>query len=321
LSSTIAVRFLPVIHSLAGELVAIPVLVGFTAYGVHRVLALWASPAARAGRATAEGDVPMSMVVAIGGTGQEVAHFYLLATLLGLANRQGAVKKIAIIDTNNFGPSVQALGAICNQLIAAGTPRIPEVVFARPYEFGDDDTLSRKITGPPSAELPTRSPVRAIFPIERDGVRILDQPLRNGMFYKPMLGPTLDAIEPAAIDDVLTFRDNRATIVGSITGGTLTGFITATLDRLEAEHKYATAILFGRWFVMNQVSGSQQRAATAATYDSNCAGVLTMLSERKNNIAKWVCSMARFTDRRTDISVCRPKTSKVQLIRDWRHAS
>jgi hypothetical protein len=242
----------------------------------------------------------VAILIALGGTGQEVAHFYLEATILGLANTAQRVASVVIIDQDTFAPSLRALADLCNAITSVGAPRVPTVRLVTPFLFENNDaSVAEVLTGSKTAQLARNAPIRAFYATQRTGAAILDQPLKEGFYYKPSMAVVLDSYHRARIDQYLHFTDDRAVVVGSLLGGTGAGLLVPVLDRLDAEHKTAVGILFDRWFPMDSITEAEKRTKQAALYDSNRAGVLSMLAARQNNIVRWVLLGGDVPRRRT----------------------
>lgn len=221
-----------------------------------------------------------SWIIAVGGTGQMVAHYYLQLALLGAGVRNA---RISIVDTDQSLRSLRYLEDSFLPLIEYGLgvderlERVPRVdtIQVRPRLQGNDIMHLLTMTNPPEGE-GFEHEVQAYFTRE-----MLSQAANQGLFARPALSavvalaPLLRALDTAGLED-----NTRIVLVSSCIGGTGGGLTVPLLFRLQSLARSRTnvslrLVLLGRYFEFQQgVVGDEQNR-----FESNKTLFLKALSE------------------------------------------
>jgi hypothetical protein len=191
-------------------------------------------------------------IVAVGGTGQMVMHYYLQLHLLGVIKHHF---DLVVVDSDEILPSIQVMGGFFKELQYGsqsdegfGKTRIPtvETVGVKPVR---GDSAHEVLTGSKTWKKPEPHPTHAFF--NQDTLR---QNLKQGLFARPALSSLLS--QDVFLEDALKPRaDSMVVIVGAVTGGTGGGLTAPLLDaiggfarRERAQGVKIRAVLFGEYF-------------------------------------------------------------------------
>lgn len=187
-------------------------------------------------------------VIAIGGTGQLVAYYYLQLYLLGVFDQP---VEIVVIDTDDILKGITRIKSFLELLRSseaqnntAGGQLLP-IVTTHKIDVPDGAAFE-KLSG--MKNLPLEHPARAFFDRESG-----QQSLSKGLYARPALS---SVISREQIPDVLLVpaRDSTTVAVGSIIGGTGGGLLAPIVDRVRSlTYKLSIetrvrAVLFGQYF-------------------------------------------------------------------------
>lgn len=197
----------------------------------------------------------MSKILAIGGTGQLVAYYYLQVYLLGVV---AVPVDVVVIDTDDIlgglvriRTFLELLRTSAAQNNTVGGLRLPTVTT---YKIdAPDGSAFEKLSG--MKNLPAEHPVRAFFDRESG-----QQPLSKGLYARPALSTVLsrDDISESLL---MPARDDMTVAVGSIIGGTSGGLLTPIVDRVRSlSYKLniegrVRAVIFGQYFAPDEQQG------------------------------------------------------------------
>lgn len=212
----------------------------------------------------------MNTVIAVGGTGQQILHYYLQLFFIGLVPPFRAV----VLDTDDIIPSLQAFGSFCRDLQYASAPgaalgaQVPIVEIMPVYKPAGNDTF-QVLSGLDNWADHNPHPVEAFF-----SNSALSQNLQKGLFARPALSSTLSH---ALIGEPNLRADNvdpTVVLVGSVIGGTGGGMIAPVLDTIyentldSGRSVYLRAVLFGEYFEVDegQIEGGQSRIQSNQTF-------------------------------------------------------
>lgn len=197
----------------------------------------------------------MSKVIAIGGTGQLVAYYYLQLYLLGVIDQP---VDVVVIDTDEITHGINTIKTFLGLLrtsegqnnTAGGLP-LPTITTFKIN--APDGSAFEKLSG--MKNLPPEHPARAFFDRESG-----QQSLAKGLYARPALSSVVSRDE---LPDVLfaPAKDAATVAVGSIIGGTGGGLLAPVLDRvktltyrLNLEGR-VRAVLFGQYFAPDEEQG------------------------------------------------------------------
>jgi hypothetical protein len=191
-------------------------------------------------------------IVAVGGTGQMVLHYYLQLYLLGVIKDPFDT---VVVDTDAINPSIEAVQKFLRELQygsepsdALGQTKIPVIETIRTKSTGGDTALEL-LTGQKIWNDPEPHPAHAFF--NKDTLR---QSLKQGLFALPALSSLLS--QEVLRDKMLRpISNSTIVIVGSVTGGTGGGLTAPLFDAIRLFAKRETiaktkirAVLFGDYF-------------------------------------------------------------------------
>jgi len=192
------------------------------------------------------------VIIAVGGTGQVVLHYYNQLFLLGLVKEP---YRAVVIDTDELDSTLAAAQdffshlRLGNELWDGAGGSIPTIEYIR-VANPITDQVSRALTALTVEELDRdypRHPVRAYF--SKDA---LTQTVKQGLYARPALSAVIS--RDWVRDDRLTVRpDCQVVVVGSLIGGTGGGLISPLLARLGEQRRNVNgvairAVFFGQYF-------------------------------------------------------------------------
>jgi hypothetical protein len=220
--------------------------------------------------------VPEHLVVAVGGTGQVVLHYYALLYLVGIINEPFHA---VVIDTDELNSGLKITKGFLDLLqlghdktagIASRT--IPRLEFI-PISIHTQSKVSQALAGALPDNVPKNHPARAFFAAD-----VLDQDIARGLFGRPALSSVLTADQ---LRIPLPPADTTVVVVASLIGGTGGGLITALLDKLRQTKETSVgrslnlrAVLFGEYFEPDP------HVMDLATHRSNLRMCLESLKEK-----------------------------------------
>lgn len=203
----------------------------------------------------------MNRVIAVGGTGQLVLHYYLQLYLTGTVKE---AFEALVVDSDDLLPSLACLQRFFGQVQYGASPSagmagpVPVLRYLRVKPPGGSGY--QVFTGQDFLEARPLHPVRAFFNSES-----LKQEITYGLFARPALSAALSPAELS--DDQLTPRGESTVVVGSIIGGTGGGLLGPVLARLRTMAKKTHAdvrlrgVFLGEWFkpTPGVLAGNEQR--------------------------------------------------------------
>lgn len=193
----------------------------------------------------------MNLIVAVGGTGQMVAHYYVQLYLLNLVR---APFRLVVIDTDEaigslqrwadfldlVGSSEEAGGAV-SSLASIKAIRVQAVYAAQ---------VAKSLTAHELDEMPASHPARAFFSTDE-----LAQRTDMGLYARPALSAVLgfEQVLRRQPQELRVEDKSRIVLVGSLIGGTGAGLIPPLLSQLAnavqaREGVSIRAVLFGDYF-------------------------------------------------------------------------
>lgn len=191
-------------------------------------------------------------IIAVGGTGQMVLHYYLQLYLLGVVDDP---IDAVVVDSDDIIPSIGTIQKFFQSLRYStegnegfGRIRVPliETVTVRPP---GRDTAFEALTGVRDWDQPQPHPAHAFFDKET-----LAQNVKQGLFARPALS---SVAAPGLLGDTALkpTTDSVVVIVGCVIGGTGGGLIAPVLDsvrqfitREDIRNVRVRAVLFGEYF-------------------------------------------------------------------------
>lgn len=197
----------------------------------------------------------MSKIVAIGGTGQLVAYYYLQLYLLGVIS---VPVDLVVIDTDDIIGGItriksflELLRTTAAQNNAAGGLALPTVSTHK--IDAQEGNAFEKLSG--VKNLPNEHPVRAFFDRESG-----QQPLAKGLYARPALSTVVSREQiPDAL--LVPANDSMTVAVGSVIGGTSGGLLAPIVDRMKSltyklnVESRLRAVLFGQYFAPDEQQG------------------------------------------------------------------
>ncbi|MEA2415014.1 MAG: hypothetical protein QOI58_1671 [Thermoanaerobaculia bacterium] len=197
----------------------------------------------------------MSKVIAIGGTGQLVAYYYLQLYLLGVVEE---APDIVVVDTDEILKSIlriksflELLRTSAAQNTTAGNVKLPTITTFK--IDAPEANAFEKLSG--LKNTPGEHPARAFFDRESG-----QQSLAKGLYARPALSSVV-AREQMPDGLFAPARDSATVAVGSIIGGTGGGLLAPIVDRVKAlMHRMnvesrVRAVLFGQYFAPDEQQG------------------------------------------------------------------
>ncbi|HKR65040.1 MAG TPA: hypothetical protein VJZ00_15005, partial [Thermoanaerobaculia bacterium] len=197
----------------------------------------------------------MSKVIAIGGTGQLVAYYYLQLYLLGVIDE---APDLVVIDTDailkpivRIKDFLELLRTSAAQNTTAGNVKLPSITTFK--IDAPEANAFEKLSG--LKNIPAEHPARAFFDRESG-----QQSLAKGLYARPALS---SVVAREQMPDALfqPARDATTVAVGSIIGGTGGGLLAPVVDRVKAlMHRLnvesrVRAVLFGQYFAPDEQQG------------------------------------------------------------------
>ena len=197
----------------------------------------------------------MSKVIAIGGTGQLVAYYYLQLYLLGVIEKP---VDVVVIDTDDIINGIARIKTFLELLRTseaqnhtAGGLQLPSVTTFK--VDAPEGSAFEKLSG--TKNVPPEHPVRAFFDRESG-----QQSLAKGLYARPALS---SVVSREQLPDTLfePAKDEATVAVGSIIGGTGGGLLAPVLDRVKAMtykrniESRMRAVLFGQYFAPDEQQG------------------------------------------------------------------
>jgi hypothetical protein len=203
----------------------------------------------------------MNKIVAIGGTGQLVLHYYLQLYLLGVINDPF---EAIVVDTDDLIRSLVAgrdflgdlqYGPEPNAALGATIPVI-ESVEVSPKEY---NTVADALTGGYGLTNSAPHPMKAFFNGDT-----LGQNLAQGLYARPALSSVISQ-EDMQSEFLIPQSDSVLALVGSVLGGTgggLTAPIIAQIQSLARQVNVTVklrAVIFGEYFNPDQKESKIER--------------------------------------------------------------
>lgn len=197
----------------------------------------------------------MSKVIAIGGTGQLVAYYYLQLYLLGVVEH---AVDVVVVDTDEILGGITRIKSFLELLRTSeaqnntvGGQPLPSVTTFKIR--APEGSAFERLSG--MKALPPEHPARAFIDRETG-----QQSLAKGLYARPALSSVVSREEVP--DALFAPANDAATVaVGSIIGGTGGGLLAPVLDRvkslmfrLNAESR-VRAVLFGQYFAPDEQQG------------------------------------------------------------------
>ena len=194
-------------------------------------------------------------MIAIGGTGQLVAYYYLQLYLLGVVN---VPVDVVAIDTDDILPGITRIKTFLELLRTSAAQNNTVGGLALPTVSthkieAQEGNAFEKLSG--VKNLPTEHPVRAFFDRESG-----QQPLAKGLYARPALS-TVVSREQIPEPLLVPARDATTVAIGSIIGGTSGGLLTPIVDRMKSLtyklnlESRLRAVLFGQYFTPDEQQG------------------------------------------------------------------
>lgn len=183
-----------------------------------------------------------TLIIAIGGTGQLVLHYYLQRYLTGRAKPFDAI----VIDVDKLLPPLEKVAGLLDRARPVLTDvRLPSISYWRPIAPGGK-TIREALAG--NSDVDRFHPANAFF-----GKSELEQSIAEGLFARPALSSLVKL--PSDLGTMRVSGRRRIITVSSVVGGTgggLTGPILASLaSSIRTEHADETSlrsVFFGEYF-------------------------------------------------------------------------
>lgn len=192
------------------------------------------------------------LVVAVGGTGQMVLHYYIQLYLLGVVEDPFHA---VVIDTDDVMDSIESARAFFELLrygdqkgvgLGATVPTIDVI----PFHLTESVRNTRELlTGKAQWNNPDPHPASAFFSEDA-----LDQNLMRGLFARPALSSVLSQDTLTQAQSLTPDHGSTTIVVGSVIGGTGGGLTAPVLDTVFRKAKDSgrstklRAVLFGEYF-------------------------------------------------------------------------
>lgn len=211
------------------------------------------------------------MIVAIGGTGQNILLHYLQLYLIGVIDEPF---QAVVVDTDEIFPAIVTIANFFGTLQygrdrnAALGVTLPTIATMQPTTAAGE-TLTEVLTGNRKLEETEDHPVRAFF-----GTDTLAQGLMRGLFARPATSAVLSrgtlknpAMRPTAGSTVV--------FVGSVIGGTGGGLIVPLMESLYSyqvsdgiDNVKLRGVFFGQYFTPSSglLAGDSQRFRSNQVY-------------------------------------------------------
>ncbi|HXG07427.1 MAG TPA: hypothetical protein VNI77_08900, partial [Nitrososphaera sp.] len=183
------------------------------------------------------------VIVAVGGTGQIVLHYYSLLYLAGKVSPFRAL----VIDTDELYRSISAISEFLKLAQYGSNEGVASIQFNR-IQSEATGSASENLSGKELSELQGFHPVKGIFD---NGT--LTQEVKEGMYARPALSAVLDVNSSELVKGLSIDEDTHIAVVGSVIGGTGGGLIApviAALDELTRTIENVTirCVFFGDYF-------------------------------------------------------------------------
>jgi len=208
--------------------------------------------------------MPHHVIIAVGGTGQVVLHYYTLLYVAGVVREPFDA---LVMDTDDLNKSLQITQRLLGLLklrsdanVGLASRRVPTLEYM-PLRVKGRATVSEILTGTSETSLGKDHPARAWF-----GREDLQQEISQGLFARPALSSVLTG-KWFSEDLPLQIRgDTNIVVVASLIGGTGGGLITPLVDKLRQlkEKKPGVnlsvrAVFFGEYFDPDRTGISRER--------------------------------------------------------------
>ncbi len=197
----------------------------------------------------------MKTIIAIGGTGQLVLHYYLLQYFAGIID--SSIRAI-VLDTDKLLESLKKMkeffeylqyGQEAYQALGTSIPVIDYYHLEIPkagdnlFELVTDQSLSSRRQDQFYA-------VQAFYTTES-----LAQPIAEGIYARPAIASLIQHMILEKLTELNLHHDERIVVVGSVLGGTGGGFIGPVIDKVNdilqkhtGKGRQIRAVLFGQYF-------------------------------------------------------------------------
>jgi hypothetical protein len=216
-----------------------------------------------------------SVIIAVGGTGQLVLHYYVQLFQVG-AIRDSFDS--VVLDSDTLIPSLAKLQSFWNAVrVAHPSDSVPRLEYT-PVSQGFAGRVENVLAGQPLPSAPELHPVDAFFDSES-----LKQQVNEGLFARPALSAVMKTDWKHF--PLPTFAGvQRVIVIGSLIGGTGGGLMAPLLNELATrlravgmDRPRLRAVLFGEYF---RVEGNNQLVRDARErYPSNKLFVAHTLRE------------------------------------------
>jgi len=201
------------------------------------------------------------LIIAVGGTGQRLLHFYSQIYLLGQAQEPF---RAFVLDTDQLMPSLEKLRNFFDLVREArlSPGKIPHIETL-PVQLAGANTVHQLLTGEiPQARGVIEHPAQVFFSADT-----LRQETGYGLYARPALSAVIAAEDTIAKfgEQIELPDDTFIVVVGSIIGGTGGGLIVPLLSRLQSvaasgRNISVRAVLYGNYF--RPTPGRMDRGST-----------------------------------------------------------
>lgn len=208
--------------------------------------------------------MPHHLIIAVGGTGQVVLHYYAMLYLAGVVRDPFDA---LVMDTDDLNDTLQITQRFLSALklrpdadVGLASQLVPTLEYM-PLRVKGRATVSEVLAGTSEGSLAKDHPARAWF-----GREDLQQEISQGLFARPALSSVLTG-KWFSEDLPLRIRGNtNIVVVASLIGGTGGGLITPLIDKLRQlkERKPGVnlsvrAVFFGEYFDPDRTGISRER--------------------------------------------------------------
>jgi len=197
--------------------------------------------------------MPNHLIIAVGGTGQVILHYY---TLLYLVRAVEEPFDAVVVDSDTVNEGLGVFRQFFELLqfghdkgAGIASRRVPSIDYLR-FDIHGHTEVSEVLTGKRADDLPGGHPAKAFF-----DHHALIQDISKGLFGQPALSPVLAGERLSAERIPLPYGQTTAIVVSSLIGGTGGGLTVPLIDRaLKMRDQDAginlqlRGVLFGEYF-------------------------------------------------------------------------
>lgn len=183
-----------------------------------------------------------NMIIAVGGTGQVLLHYYTQLFLIGSKAVPHPFRAV-VVDGDRLMGSLETYSDFFSKVaLREGTQHTPNIQYIH-IEIPPSNNVRHALTGNGDAEPEGFHPVDAFFSRSAQA-----QDVREGLFARPCLSAVIGAkwrLPQIALDGV-----ERIVVLGSLIGGTGGGLIAPLIAELQRRAPTAkvVAVLMGEFF-------------------------------------------------------------------------